>query len=86
MTYGLGFKELWLIDKSKHTPGYVEHTIGYPLVGLNFYSNIFVVKDILRTNLKIVIYTMFSRIFKAMVDRSCITSKTMVSLLFLSAL
>nr|CDP92458.1 Bm13945, isoform a [Brugia malayi] len=31
MTYGLGFKELWLIDKSKHTPGYVEHTIGYPL-------------------------------------------------------
>ncbi|VDN23233.1 unnamed protein product [Gongylonema pulchrum] len=32
MTYGLGFKELWLIDKSKHKPGYVEHTIGYPLV------------------------------------------------------
>nr|CRZ22653.1 Bm8704 [Brugia malayi] len=31
MTYGLGFKELLLIDKSKHTPGYVEHTMGYPL-------------------------------------------------------
>uniref|UniRef100_A0A8R1Y352 Electron transfer flavoprotein-ubiquinone oxidoreductase n=1 Tax=Onchocerca volvulus TaxID=6282 RepID=A0A8R1Y352_ONCVO len=31
MTYALGFKELWLIDKSKHIPGYVEHTIGYPL-------------------------------------------------------
>ncbi|VDN07082.1 unnamed protein product, partial [Thelazia callipaeda] len=31
MTFGLGFKELWLIDKSKHRPGYIEHTIGYPL-------------------------------------------------------
>ncbi|KAF7638421.1 FAD_binding_2 domain-containing protein [Meloidogyne graminicola] len=31
MTYGIGIKELWEVDPSKHMPGYVEHTIGWPL-------------------------------------------------------
>lgn len=30
-TYGLGVKELWEIEKAKHTPGKVVHTIGWPL-------------------------------------------------------
>ncbi|KAK9886897.1 hypothetical protein WA026_019153 [Henosepilachna vigintioctopunctata] len=30
-TYGLGIKELWEIDPSKHIPGTVEHTFGWPL-------------------------------------------------------
>jgi len=32
MTYGIGLKELWEIDPAKHRPGYIEHTIGWPLV------------------------------------------------------
>uniref|UniRef100_A0A0N4ZM92 Electron transfer flavoprotein-ubiquinone oxidoreductase n=1 Tax=Parastrongyloides trichosuri TaxID=131310 RepID=A0A0N4ZM92_PARTI len=31
MSFGIGLKELWEIDKSKHKPGYVEHTLGWPL-------------------------------------------------------
>lgn len=31
MSFGIGLKELWLVDKSKHRPGYTEHTLGYPL-------------------------------------------------------
>jgi electron-transferring-flavoprotein dehydrogenase len=31
MSYGIGFKELWEIDPAKHRPGYVEHTLGWPL-------------------------------------------------------
>lgn len=31
LSYGLGFKELWMVDKSHHKPGHVEHTIGFPL-------------------------------------------------------
>lgn len=31
-TYGIGFKELWQVEEGKHTPGRVEHTIGWPLV------------------------------------------------------
>ncbi|KAK0409187.1 hypothetical protein QR680_004392 [Steinernema hermaphroditum] len=31
MTYGEGFKELWKVDPAKHRPGYVEHTMGWPL-------------------------------------------------------
>ena len=31
MTYGIGLKELWEIDPSKHRPGYCEHTVGWPL-------------------------------------------------------
>ncbi|CAK9303700.1 unnamed protein product [Gordionus sp. m RMFG-2023] len=29
--YGIGYKELWEVDKSQHVPGLVEHTIGFPL-------------------------------------------------------
>ncbi|CAI4232495.1 unnamed protein product [Auanema sp. JU1783] len=31
MTYGIGLKELWQIDPAKHRPGYIEHTMGWPL-------------------------------------------------------
>jgi len=30
-TYGIGIKELWEIDPAKHRPGFVLHTIGWPL-------------------------------------------------------
>lgn len=30
-TYGIGFKEIWQVDPSKHQQGVVEHTIGWPL-------------------------------------------------------
>lgn len=30
-TYAIGLKELWEIDPSKHKPGTVEHTVGWPL-------------------------------------------------------
>ncbi|XP_013920632.1 PREDICTED: electron transfer flavoprotein-ubiquinone oxidoreductase, mitochondrial [Thamnophis sirtalis] len=30
-TYGIGLKELWLIDENKWKPGKVEHTVGWPL-------------------------------------------------------
>ncbi|XP_001603617.1 electron transfer flavoprotein-ubiquinone oxidoreductase, mitochondrial [Nasonia vitripennis] len=30
-TYGIGLKEIWEVDKSKHSPGTVEHTVGWPL-------------------------------------------------------
>lgn len=30
-TYAIGLKELWEIDPSKHRPGTVEHTVGWPL-------------------------------------------------------
>lgn len=30
-TYGLGLKELWEVEPSKHHPGLVEHTVGWPL-------------------------------------------------------
>jgi len=29
--YGLGIKEKWRVDTTHHTPGHVEHTIGWPL-------------------------------------------------------
>ncbi|KAI6196522.1 hypothetical protein M3Y94_01119300 [Aphelenchoides besseyi] len=32
MSYGIGLKELWEIDPAKHRPGFVEHTLGWPLV------------------------------------------------------
>uniref|UniRef100_A0A7E4UMH2 Electron transfer flavoprotein-ubiquinone oxidoreductase n=1 Tax=Panagrellus redivivus TaxID=6233 RepID=A0A7E4UMH2_PANRE len=31
MSYGIGLKELWEIDPAKHKPGYVEHSLGWPL-------------------------------------------------------
>lgn len=30
-TFGLGIKEIWQVDKTKHREGYVLHSIGYPL-------------------------------------------------------
>jgi electron-transferring-flavoprotein dehydrogenase len=30
-TYGIGLKELWEVDPSKHKPGLIQHTIGWPL-------------------------------------------------------
>jgi electron-transferring-flavoprotein dehydrogenase len=30
-TYGIGLKEVWEVDESKHKPGYVEHSLGWPL-------------------------------------------------------
>ncbi|ESQ80450.1 electron transfer flavoprotein-ubiquinone oxidoreductase [Asticcacaulis sp. YBE204] len=29
--YGLGIKELWKVPKAQHKPGYVQHTLGWPL-------------------------------------------------------
>lgn len=29
--YGLGIKELWEIDPARHSPGYILHTLGWPL-------------------------------------------------------
>jgi len=33
-TYAIGLKELWEVAPEKHHPGRVEHTVGWPLVGL----------------------------------------------------
>ena len=33
-TYGLGIKELWQVAPENHRPGRVEHSIGWPLVGI----------------------------------------------------
>ncbi|XP_071846903.1 electron transfer flavoprotein-ubiquinone oxidoreductase, mitochondrial-like isoform X2 [Apostichopus japonicus] len=30
-TYGIGIKEVWEVEESKHNPGMVEHTVGWPL-------------------------------------------------------
>ncbi len=30
-TYGIGIKELWEVDPSKHKPGLITHTVGWPL-------------------------------------------------------
>ena len=30
-TYGIGIKELWEIDPAKHKPGFIMHSIGWPL-------------------------------------------------------
>ena len=31
--FGIGLKELWKVDKSKHRPGMIQHTFGWPLDG-----------------------------------------------------
>ncbi|PIO70350.1 hypothetical protein TELCIR_07798 [Teladorsagia circumcincta] len=31
MSFGIGFKELWQLDPALHKPGYIEHTMGWPL-------------------------------------------------------
>lgn len=30
-TYGIGLKEVWEVDPSQHKPGFVQHTIGWPI-------------------------------------------------------
>jgi electron-transferring-flavoprotein dehydrogenase len=30
-TYGLGLKEVWRVPKENHKPGFVQHTLGWPL-------------------------------------------------------
>ena len=30
-TYGIGLKEVWELDPSKHEPGLVHHSIGWPM-------------------------------------------------------
>ena len=30
-TYGLGIKELWEVPKASHRPGFIQHTMGWPL-------------------------------------------------------
>eukprot|EP00160_Parvularia_atlantis_P013823 Unigene3089_Nuclearia_a/m.9487 Unigene3089_Nuclearia_a/g.9487 ORF Unigene3089_Nuclearia_a/g.9487 Unigene3089_Nuclearia_a/m.9487 type:complete len:596 (+) Unigene3089_Nuclearia_a:83-1870(+) len=30
-TYGIGLKEVWEIDPAKHRPGFVQHTLGWPV-------------------------------------------------------
>lgn len=32
MSFAIGLKELWEMDPKLHQPGYVEHTLGWPLV------------------------------------------------------
>ncbi|MEN3951152.1 electron transfer flavoprotein-ubiquinone oxidoreductase [Iodidimonas sp. SYSU 1G8] len=38
--FGIGIKELWEIDPSKHKPGYVQHTFGWPM-DMNTYGGSF---------------------------------------------
>jgi electron-transferring-flavoprotein dehydrogenase len=35
-TYGLGIKELWEIPASRHKPGLIEHTFGWPMDGRTY--------------------------------------------------
>jgi len=35
-TYGLGIKELWEVDRSKHQKGLVMHTVGWPLPHMTY--------------------------------------------------
>ncbi|KAL3880192.1 hypothetical protein ACJMK2_032454, partial [Sinanodonta woodiana] len=35
-SYGIGLKELWEVDPSKHQPGLVEHTVGWPFDKLTY--------------------------------------------------
>ena len=35
-TYGIGIKEVWRVDPSKHRPGQVIHTLGYPLTSQTY--------------------------------------------------
>ena len=39
-TYGLGIKEIWEVEPSRHRPGFVVHTVGWPLDG-NTYGGSF---------------------------------------------
>lgn len=37
MSFAIGLKELWELDPAKHKPGYIEHSMGWPMVGLNIW-------------------------------------------------
>jgi len=39
--YGIGIKELWRVDPSKHHPGRIEHTVGWPLPDTKTYGGSF---------------------------------------------
>lgn len=39
--YGIGIKELWQVDPSKHHPGRIEHTVGWPLPDIKTYGGSF---------------------------------------------
>ncbi len=35
-TYGIGIKEIWQVEPSKHQQGHVEHSIGWPMDGMTY--------------------------------------------------
>jgi len=39
--YGIGIKELWQIEPAKHSPGRIEHTVGWPLPDVKTYGGSF---------------------------------------------
>jgi len=39
--YGIGIKELWQVNPSKHHPGRIEHTVGWPLPDIKSYGGSF---------------------------------------------
>eukprot|EP00088_Acartia_fossae_P040775 TRINITY_DN4250_c0_g1_i1.p1 TRINITY_DN4250_c0_g1~~TRINITY_DN4250_c0_g1_i1.p1 ORF type:complete len:615 (-),score=177.37 TRINITY_DN4250_c0_g1_i1:1101-2945(-) len=39
--YGIGIKELWQVEPSKHHPGRIEHTVGWPLPDIKTYGGSF---------------------------------------------
>jgi len=39
--YGIGIKELWQIEPAKHSPGRIEHTVGWPLPDIKTYGGSF---------------------------------------------
>jgi len=38
-TYGLGLKEVWEVPEGQHKPGFVQHTLGWPLQNGPFDKN-----------------------------------------------
>jgi len=39
--YGIGIKELWRVEPEKHSPGRIEHTVGWPLPDTHTYGGSF---------------------------------------------
>jgi electron-transferring-flavoprotein dehydrogenase len=39
--YGIGVKEIWEVEPSKHKPGHIQHTVGWP-VDMNTYGGSFI--------------------------------------------
>jgi electron-transferring-flavoprotein dehydrogenase len=37
-SYGLGIKEIWEVNPEIHSPGKVEHTVGWPLVSFLYFD------------------------------------------------